>query len=195
MTLLHFIHKLLLWFPLALISLVVKVTSPILGLFLSWFIQPSGELPRFLTVFSPDDTPSIGDAMFISREGAWTAKFNPYLQRVLLCYLWSFTRNAGWGFDSKVAGIGSDIEVILSKGDDVKWGYNDQTGVAEYTLGKQLIVAKKGHWNFRTAFKLPFPRKGLLCSFGWNLRGAVKGKRNLKIDVALMNTDRNGFNG
>jgi hypothetical protein len=202
MIILKLIYKMLLWVPLAIAAVVLKLFSFLLGwLFIAPFIWlgKDGNLPEPVrSVFQPDDSLAIGDDpkvtdfRFQDREGAFTKKYPEWIRNYILCVMWSCMRNPAYGWDSKVCGIDSNINIIKSYGPDVRWGYDAKEN-AVYQLGTRFIVTDKGNWNLIVAFVFPFTTHGFLCSFGWNLQGDVVNSkiRNLKIDIAGKSSAQN----
>ena len=69
-------------------------------LFIAPFVQSDGNLPAWLrTWFQPVDSPAIGDAMYASREAAFTAKYPQWLAYYIRAVAWGAC-NPAYGWDN-----------------------------------------------------------------------------------------------
>ena len=156
MTLLHLIHKAILYalyfIPAAILSIICMVFAPVICL----FMDKDGYLPKYLKWFEPVDT----------ERGCWDrlwAEEHPDWSFYKVC--WTFIkRNPAYGFLAYVS-CKPPIQTKVYGNIDI----NDNKGIS----GWFFILGDKGQFQIRFVYPIPYTSSCIQGDWGWQLKSTM----------------------
>ena len=171
------------YLTLSIIQVFLMLYSALTGwITIAPFVKSDGHLPYPLRyLFEPTDSPAIGDAEYLSKEGLWAMKLPQWLRNYILCYLWSCLRNPAYGF-ANLAGFDLyNITQVSLKGES-----NIDVGWAGAVIGSSLTTLLNGdgkkYFEYRKVFRWN-SRYVCFIQLGWSLSNFEVGRKHLCVYI------------